>query len=113
MLVAGVGKSGLRMGRDLLVDVAERVLHRLDNAINVPREDFLSLWSIATVGSNVTETIKLLLAETLGEAVQRLRLGTPFQRFGQLLLSLEKISIIGIQVLLEDDLGRYVRVGIC
>ncbi|KAG7149594.1 hypothetical protein HYQ46_001489 [Verticillium longisporum] len=55
---------------------------------------------------------KLVLGEGLGDELEGLRLRSPRQGLGELVNGLGDVTVIGVQVLLEDDLRGDMALGI-
>ena len=103
--------------RGSLLDVAEGLLDRLDASVDVPSEDLLAIGlgggsAVGGVGGDETEAVKLGLVENLLHELHGLDLGAPLKRLDELVLGLDEVAIVGIEVLLQDDLAGDVRLGV-
>ena len=90
-------------GLDLLLKITKGLVNRLDTAIDVPGEHLLGI--TRGVARDKAEALELVLGVDLVDKLKGLHLGTPLERLGELLLGLGEIPIVGIQILLKDDLA--------
>ena len=79
------------MSGDILLKLAEGLFDVLRAAVDIPGEDLLSfrvfiLGLASEVLRNVAEAFELILGKALLDEVQRLRLGTPVEGLGELIL---------------------------
>ena len=101
---------------EVLFEITESGVDVLDNAIDIPGEDLSLVWlsrgSCITIRSDIAEAFELVAGEGFIQKIERFGFLAPFESLDQLVFGFVEVTIVGIEVLLEDNLRRDVGIWI-